>query len=82
MRGIAEGLNAGAWTVGVALTGNLCGLSLAELEALRPLERERRRQAATERLLAAGAHYVIDGVSDLLPAVHSIAGQLTRGERP
>jgi phosphonoacetaldehyde hydrolase len=80
--GIAEGLNAGAWTVGVALTGNLCGLPLAELEALRPLERERRRQEATERLLAAGAHYVIDGVSDLLPIVHSIAGRLTRGERP
>ena len=32
--GIAEGLNAGAWTVGVAVSGNVFGLSREETEAL------------------------------------------------
>ena len=80
--GIAEGLNAGAWTVGVALTGNLLGLSLAEREALPPDELAFRRQRATNRMMAAGAHYVIDGIGDLLPVLEMIEGRLVRGERP
>ena len=35
-----------------------------------------------QRLAAAGAHYVIDGVADLLPVVDLIEGRLARGERP
>ena len=34
--GIAEGLNGGCWTVGVAVTGNVFGLSLADTQALAP----------------------------------------------
>jgi phosphonoacetaldehyde hydrolase len=80
--GIAEGLNAGAWTVGVALSGNLVGLSAAELAALPADELLARRRAATGKLLAAGAHYVIDSVADLLPVLDTIEGRLARGERP
>lgn len=80
--GIAEGLNAGAWTVGVALTGNLAGLARDELAARTPAEIEAIRRDATARLLAAGAHYVIDGVADLLPVLSAIEGRLVRGERP
>jgi phosphonoacetaldehyde hydrolase len=80
--GIAEGLNAGAWTVGVAVTGNLFGLSLADTTALPPGEFAARREAAASRLAAAGAHYVIDGVADLMPVVSEIEGRLARGERP
>jgi len=80
--GIAEGLNAGCWTVGVAVTGNLFGLSLADTEALAGDEFQARRQRAADRLLAAGAHYVVDGVADLMPVVHAIEGRLLRGERP
>lgn len=80
--GIAEGLNAGAWTVGVAVTGNLFGLSLADSKALPPAEFATRRAAAASRLAAAGAHYIIDGVADLMPVVSEIEGRLARGERP
>ena len=80
--GISEGLNAGAWTVGVALTGNLTGLSLADLQALPLHEVAQRRASATAKLLAAGAHYVIDCVADLLPVLDAIEGRLVRGERP
>ncbi len=34
--GVAEGLNAGAWAVGVAVSGNAFGLSLADTKALSP----------------------------------------------
>ncbi len=80
--GIAEGLNAGAWTVGVAVTGNVFGLSLAETRALSPADFAARRAAAQQRLAAAGAHYVVDGVGDLLPVLADIEGRLARGERP
>jgi phosphonoacetaldehyde hydrolase len=80
--GIAEGLNAGCWTVGVAVTGNLFGLSLADTAALTASAFQARRAGAAAELAAAGAHYVIDGVADLLPIVAEIEGRLARGERP
>jgi phosphonoacetaldehyde hydrolase len=80
--GIAEGLNAGAWTVGVAVTGNVFGLSEADTKRLSAEAFAARRRAAIDKLTDAGAHYVIDGVADLLPVVHAIAGRLARGERP
>jgi phosphonoacetaldehyde hydrolase len=80
--GIAEGLNAGSWSIGVAVTGNVFGLSLANTKALAPAEFQARRDEATGRLAAAGAHYVIDGVADFLPIVLEIEGRLARGEKP
>ena len=80
--GIAEGINAGTWTVGVAVSGNVFGLSEADTRALTPDEFERRRQCASDKLVNAGAHYVIDSVADLMPVVHAIEGRLARGERP
>lgn len=80
--GIAEGLNAGSWTVGVAVTGNCFGLSLDDTDALPAEEFLERSERAHQRLTAAGAHFVIDGVADLLPVVHAIEGSLARGERP
>ena len=80
--GIAEGLNAGAWAVGVAVSGNCFGLSLKDTKALSAEDFAARREKARATLLAAGAHYVIDSVADLLPVVAEIEGRLARGERP
>ncbi|MCZ2498737.1 phosphonoacetaldehyde hydrolase [Xylophilus sp. Kf1] len=80
--GILEGLHAGTWTVGVAVSGNAVGLPLAEWNALPPSEQHRLRQAATARLKAAGAHYVIDSVADLLPVLDEISALLSRGTSP
>jgi phosphonoacetaldehyde hydrolase len=70
--GIAEGLAAGTWTVGVALTGNLAGCSEAELALLSTSERNGLRSVAARKLRAAGAHAVIDSVADLLPALDAL----------
>jgi phosphonoacetaldehyde hydrolase len=80
--GVAEGINAGAWSVGVAVSGNAFGLSLADTKALAPEDFARRRARAHDALFAAGAHYVIDTVADLPPVVAVIEGRLARGERP
>ncbi len=80
--GIEEGRNGGCWTVGVAVTGNVFGLSLAETRALPADALASRRAAAAARLDAAGAHYVIDGVADILPVAQAIEERLARGERP
>src|SRR5262249_52481814 len=70
--GIAEGLAAGCWTVGVALSGNAVGLSLDALAALDETERAQHRARATATLERVGAHYVIDSVADLLPVIDRI----------
>jgi phosphonoacetaldehyde hydrolase len=80
--GVAEGVNAGAWSVGVAVSGNAFGLSLEDTQALSPEAFEAKRAKARATLIEAGAHYVVDSVADLLPVVSVIEGRLARGERP
>jgi phosphonoacetaldehyde hydrolase len=79
---IGEGLNAGMWTVALALTGNEVGLNEQEVRALAPEERRRKTQAAEERLSAAGAHYVVEGIWDLPPVIDEINRRLAGGETP
>ncbi|WP_242139874.1 phosphonoacetaldehyde hydrolase [Sphingomonas sp. TREG-RG-20F-R18-01] len=80
--GIGEGKAAGAWTVGLAASGNGVGLDYAALQALPAGERTRRVSAAAAELRAAGADYVIDSVADLWPVLETIAARITAGERP
>jgi phosphonoacetaldehyde hydrolase len=79
---IGEGLNGGMWSVGVAVTGNEVGLTVAEYAALPAEERRRLAQVATDRLLAAGAHYVVDSLVDVIPVLDSIEARLAAGEKP
>ncbi|HET9019144.1 MAG TPA: phosphonoacetaldehyde hydrolase [Acetobacteraceae bacterium] len=80
--GIAEGTEAGTWTVGVALTGNIAALSAADLAALTPAARADLRARATAELQAGGADLVIDSIADLPAAVDEIERRLAAGERP
>ena len=80
--GIEEGLNAGMWTVGVAVSGNEVGLALADWQALPRVEQQRYRERAYQRLLTGGAHYVVDTLADLPRCLDAIEGRLARGERP
>jgi phosphonoacetaldehyde hydrolase len=80
--GIAEGRAAGAWTVGVAASGNRVGLSTEAFEALDAADRQDRVAKARASLAGAGADFVIDTVADLPPIVEAISERLTRGERP
>jgi phosphonoacetaldehyde hydrolase len=70
--GVAEGRAAGAFTVGVAASGNALGLSLAAYRGLPAAERASRLEAARKSLSSAGADLVIDSVADLVPALESM----------
>jgi phosphonoacetaldehyde hydrolase len=79
---IEEGLNAGMWTVGLAVSGNLLGLTEAEVQAM-PVEiLNQKRKAAAEQFYKAGAHYVVDALGDCLPVVDEINQRLRSGEGP
>ena len=80
--GIEEGLNAGMWTVGLAVSGNEVGLPLAAWQALPPAEQQARRERAHARLRMGGAHWVVDTIADLPPCLDDIEARLARGEKP
>lgn len=80
--GIAEGLAAGMWTIGVAISGNEVGLSLAEWQALSPEAQAEKRLAAYQNFYQAGAHYVVDSIADVVPCLQAIQQRLATGEAP
>jgi len=80
--GIEEGLNAGMWTVGLAVSGNEIGLPLKEVQAMDPAERELKRQRAYARMYQCGAHHVVDSIAHIIPCLDDIEQRIARGERP
>jgi phosphonoacetaldehyde hydrolase len=79
---VEEGLRAGVWTIGVARTGNMIGLSAEDFAALASSEQIARLENARALLSAAGAHQVIDAVSECEPALDAIEARMRDGERP
>lgn len=80
--GIEEGLNAGMWTVGFAISGNEVGLPLNEWNALPAAEKAARRERAYRRMETCGTHYTVDTIADLIPCLDDIEARLKRGEKP
>ncbi|MCA8933386.1 MAG: phosphonoacetaldehyde hydrolase [Rhodospirillaceae bacterium] len=80
--GITAGLAAGAWTVGVAATGNAVGLSEADYAALDPDAQAAHLAQATAELTAAGAHAVIGGIGELEPLLDDFEALLAAGKAP
>lgn len=79
---IEEGLNAGMWSVGISLTGNVVGLREEEVEAMGEARREAARREAESHLYRAGAHRVMDGIWGLPAALDEIEAHLKQGDRP
>lgn len=79
---ISEGLNAGNWTIGVAVAGNEMGLPEREVAKLSNADRQSRTERAYQRLYLGGAHYVVDSVADVIPCLDDIERRLQAGERP
>lgn len=80
--GIEEGLNAGMWTVAVAVSGNANGLSLEQWQALSSDAQEAIAIKARKKMALSGAHYVIDSVAELPAVIDDINRKLASGERP
>jgi len=79
---IAEGLNAGMWSVGVVMTGNEIGMSETELATADPNVVATKRDRAYAKLAQAGAHYVVDSIAEIPIILDAINIRLAIGERP
>ncbi|MCV6627448.1 MAG: phosphonoacetaldehyde hydrolase [Cellvibrionaceae bacterium] len=80
--GIVEGKNAGMWTIGLSLSGNAVGLTLAEWQAQSPAQQAELKAKAVAELEGAGAHYVVDDLASARAAVEAIGERIRQGERP
>ena len=82
LTGIEEGLNAGAWGIGLAISGNEVGVQLDEWNAFSEEVKQKHRDRIYPTMYQRGAHYVIDGIADLIPCLDDIELRLKRGEKP
>ncbi|MFQ3229894.1 phosphonoacetaldehyde hydrolase [Reinekea sp.] len=82
LTGIDEGLNAGMWTIGVAISGNEVGMSMDDWNSLNEAKQSELRLKAHQRFRSAGAHYVVDTIADVVPVLESIELRLASGEKP
>lgn len=79
---IAEGLNAGMWTIGVVEHGNEVGLSREALLDLDDETRAQRIARARQRLAESGAHFVADSIADVPRIVEFINSETAQGIKP
>jgi phosphonoacetaldehyde hydrolase len=80
--GVEEGLNAGMWTIGLAISGNEVGMTLDEWKALPAAAQKAKRERAYARMHQCGAHYTVDSIADIMPCVDDIQARIRRGETP
>jgi phosphonoacetaldehyde hydrolase len=80
--GIGEGLEVGAWTIGLSASGNGVGLEQGALAILPAAERAARIEASAKALRDAGARYVVESVANLGPVLADIEARIGRGESP
>jgi phosphonoacetaldehyde hydrolase len=79
---VGEGLNAGAWSVGVVRSSSEVGCTGPEWAALPPPEQHRRLASCRAKLLAAGAHAVVDTLAELPAVLDDLDARIGRGEKP
>lgn len=79
---LQAGLNAGLWTIGLAVCGSLCGQGPGDWQALGTAARDRLRAQATLALYRLGVHSVIDHLDDLAPGLDDLAARRLAGEKP
>lgn len=82
LTGIEEGLNAGGWGVGLAISGNEVGVQLDEWQAMSEEVKQKHRDRIYPTMYQRGAHYVVDSIADLMPVLDDIEVRLKRGEKP
>ena len=69
---IREGLNAKVCSVGVITGSNELGLTEEEYKTMPEPELYTLKQEVRERMMAAGAHYVLDNIRELPDLIHNL----------
>jgi phosphonoacetaldehyde hydrolase len=79
---IEEGRNAGTWSIGYSCSGNMMGLDEADWKRLPQDERTFLQHRAEQKLLAAGAHLVVEGPWMGQEAILEMERRIELGLRP
>ena len=79
---IAEGINAGVWSVGVVVGSSQMGLSYDEFESLSELEKKRVIKNTEQTFLDYGADFVIKSMKELPQLIETINRLLRQGQKP
>ena len=82
LTGIEEGLNAGSWAIGLAISGNEVGVQLEQWNAFSEEVKQKHRDRIYPAMYQRGAHYVIDSIADLMPCIDDIEARMKRGDKP
>jgi phosphonoacetaldehyde hydrolase len=75
---IGEGLSAKVWTAGVIYSGNEVGLSKSEFEKLGEKSKGELIKTVSEKLLNAGANYVMKEMSEIFGVIDNINEKLNQ----
>ncbi len=79
---IAEGRNAGVWTVGVIASSSEVGCTEESWAAMPEVEKRSKVETVRVRFLGLGAHAVIETLAELPGVIRAIEVRLRRGEGP
>lgn len=77
---IKEGVNSGAWSVGVLKGSSELGLKESEVNAMSTDELANKMEKVTKKFKEAGAHYVIDSIGNLDKIIPKINKRLENGD--
>ena len=70
-----EGVNAKVWSIGIVTGSNEMGLTEEEYNHRSPDELIELKREVRERLLNAGAHFVLDNITELPACIEKINGK-------
>ncbi|MED5020399.1 phosphonoacetaldehyde hydrolase [Paenibacillus chibensis] len=79
---IQEGIQAGVWSVGVAVGSSEMGLTEAEYQELSESEKEAAITKTRQTFMQHGADFTIQTMSELPQLIERINGMLAEGKRP
>ncbi len=69
---IKEGVNAKVWSIGIITGSNEMGITEEEYNCRTPDELAALKQEVRERMMAAGAHFVLDNITELPACIEKI----------
>lgn len=69
---IKEGVNAKVWSIGIITGSNEMGITEEEYNLRTPDELAALKQEVRERMMAAGAHFVLDNITELPACIEKI----------
>jgi phosphonoacetaldehyde hydrolase len=79
---IQEGVNAGAWSIGVVKSGNEMGRTHEQVTEMDDDEYNEVKSGIADKFFSAGAHYVIDSIEELPEIIEIINSRIKNGEKP